>query len=130
MRAVRRGVPEPAPLAQVRAGLGRFRLSATTDAGPAVARDFPAEVEELLMASPDRRTPEGRERLLRQFVAVSPELAKEREAIEYGAQHYVELTRACLKRVHACDRELHSFVLLTEERALADAREPDLSFED
>jgi aspartyl-tRNA(Asn)/glutamyl-tRNA(Gln) amidotransferase subunit A len=34
----------------------------------------------------------------------------------------VELTRACLERVHACDRELHSFVLLTEERALADAR--------
>ena len=34
----------------------------------------------------------------------------------------VELTRACLDRVHALDGELHSFVLLTEERALADAR--------
>jgi aspartyl-tRNA(Asn)/glutamyl-tRNA(Gln) amidotransferase subunit A len=34
----------------------------------------------------------------------------------------VELTRICLDRVAALDRELHAFVLLTEERALADAR--------
>jgi len=34
----------------------------------------------------------------------------------------VELTRACLARVHALDRELHAFVHLTEERALAEAR--------
>ena len=34
----------------------------------------------------------------------------------------VELTRACLTRVHAIDKELHAFVHLTEERALADAR--------
>jgi aspartyl-tRNA(Asn)/glutamyl-tRNA(Gln) amidotransferase subunit A len=34
----------------------------------------------------------------------------------------VELTHACLDRVHALDGELHSFVLLTEERAMADAR--------
>ena len=34
----------------------------------------------------------------------------------------VELTRACLDRIHSLDSELHSFLLLTEERALADAR--------
>src|SRR5271165_2904882 len=34
----------------------------------------------------------------------------------------VELTRACLARVHALDAELHAFVHLTEERALAEAR--------
>ena len=34
----------------------------------------------------------------------------------------VELTRACLARVHALDGELHAFLHLTEERALADAR--------
>ena len=34
----------------------------------------------------------------------------------------VELTRACLARVHALDGELHAFVHLTEERALAEAR--------
>ena len=34
----------------------------------------------------------------------------------------VELTRACLARVHALDSELHAFVHLTEERGLADAR--------
>ncbi len=34
----------------------------------------------------------------------------------------VELTRACLERLHALDGELHAFVHLTEERALAEAR--------
>ena len=34
----------------------------------------------------------------------------------------VELTRACLARIHALDGELHAFVHLSEERALADAR--------
>jgi aspartyl-tRNA(Asn)/glutamyl-tRNA(Gln) amidotransferase subunit A len=34
----------------------------------------------------------------------------------------VELTQACLDRVAAVDATLHSFLLLTEERALADAR--------
>ena len=34
----------------------------------------------------------------------------------------VELTRACLDRMHALDGELNAFVHVTEERALADAR--------
>ncbi|MGE5268425.1 MAG: amidase [Thiohalocapsa sp.] len=34
----------------------------------------------------------------------------------------VELTQACLNRVQALDGELHAFVHLTEERALAEAR--------
>ena len=36
----------------------------------------------------------------------------------------VELTHACLDRVQRAEGELHAFVLLTEERALADARQP------
>lgn len=34
----------------------------------------------------------------------------------------VELTEACLQRVHALDATLHAFVLPTEERAVADAK--------
>ena len=34
----------------------------------------------------------------------------------------VELTERCLDRMQALDGELHAFLLLTEERALADAR--------
>jgi aspartyl-tRNA(Asn)/glutamyl-tRNA(Gln) amidotransferase subunit A len=34
----------------------------------------------------------------------------------------LELTEACLKRMHALDGTLHAFILPTEERALADAR--------
>jgi len=37
----------------------------------------------------------------------------------------VELTRACLARVHKLDGELHAFLHLTEERALAEAREAE-----
>ncbi len=37
----------------------------------------------------------------------------------------VELTRACLARVHALDKDLHAFVHLTEERALAEACEAE-----
>src|SRR5260370_12477739 len=37
----------------------------------------------------------------------------------------VELTRACLDRVRALDDRLHAFVHLTEERALAEAREAE-----
>ncbi len=34
----------------------------------------------------------------------------------------VELTQDCLKRVHVMDETLHAFVLLTEERALSEAK--------
>jgi aspartyl-tRNA(Asn)/glutamyl-tRNA(Gln) amidotransferase subunit A len=34
----------------------------------------------------------------------------------------VELTQDCLKRVHAMDGTLHAFVLLTEDRAMAEAK--------
>ena len=34
----------------------------------------------------------------------------------------VELTRACLDRIHALDDQLHAFIQLTEERAIAEAR--------
>jgi aspartyl-tRNA(Asn)/glutamyl-tRNA(Gln) amidotransferase subunit A len=34
----------------------------------------------------------------------------------------VELTRACLDRVHALDGRLHAFIRLTEDRAIAEAR--------
>jgi hypothetical protein len=63
------------------AGLGRFSLSATTATGPAVARDLPEGLEQLLLARDDRLDDVGRRRLLRQFLAVAPELEPAREAI-------------------------------------------------
>ncbi len=64
------------------AGLGRFRIAVTTDKGPAVAREMPADVEELLLVPAAKRTPEQRQRLLRFFVTVAPELAADRAAID------------------------------------------------
>src|SRR5262249_25288957 len=64
------------------AGLGRFRISATTDPRPAVARDTPAEIESLLLIPEAQRTAEQQERLFRHYLLVALELAKERAAID------------------------------------------------
>ncbi len=64
------------------AGLGRFRVSMTTDARPTEARGLPGEVEELLLVPAARRAPRQRERLLRHYLSVAPELAPERAAVE------------------------------------------------
>jgi hypothetical protein len=63
------------------AGLGRFRISVTTDPRPIEASELPAEVEELLLLPAERRTQEQRDRLLRHYLSIAPELATEREAI-------------------------------------------------
>jgi hypothetical protein len=64
------------------AGLGRFRIWATTDPRPPAAREMPAEVEELLLVPPTARTGEQRQRLLDYYLSVVPELAGERAAID------------------------------------------------
>jgi hypothetical protein len=64
------------------AALGRFRVSVTTDARPAEALAMPAAVEELLLVPAEKRTAEQRERLLRQYLSVAPELAAERAAVK------------------------------------------------
>ncbi len=51
-----------------------------------------------------------------------PTIAEAAKLIAAKKLSPVELTRACFDRVHAHDGELHAFILLTEERALADAR--------
>ncbi len=64
------------------AGLGRFRISVTTDPRPVVARDTPAEIEDSLVTPEQLRTPEQKAQLHRHYLMVAPELAKERAAIE------------------------------------------------
>jgi hypothetical protein len=61
--------------------LGRFRVSVTTDTHPAEAR-LPADVEELLTVPAGRLTAGDRERLLRYYLSIAPELAGERAAIQ------------------------------------------------
>lgn len=62
-------------------GLGRFRLTATT-AKPPDARDATNEIEALLLVPDDKLTAEQRDQLLKHYLATSPELAKERQAID------------------------------------------------
>jgi hypothetical protein len=61
--------------------IGRFRLSATTDARPVAASGVPAEVEEILLVEPGERTDDQRQRLKTHYLAIAPELAKAREPI-------------------------------------------------
>jgi hypothetical protein len=63
-------------------GLGRFRISVTTDARPAVARDLAADMPDLLLLPEAKLTTEQKQHLMQQFAMVAPELAKERQAIE------------------------------------------------
>jgi hypothetical protein len=64
------------------AGLGRFRISVTTDTRPAVARDMPGDVEDILLIPEEKRTADQKQRLLQQFLMTAPELAKERAEID------------------------------------------------
>ena len=50
-----------------------------------------------------------------------PTLAEAAKLIAAKKLSPVELTKACLARMHAMDDKLHAFILPTEERALADA---------
>ncbi len=54
-----------------------------------------------------------------------PTIAEAAKLIAAKKLSPVELTQACLKRIHAHDARLHAFVLLTEERALAAAKAAD-----
>lgn len=64
------------------AGLGRFRVSVTSDQGPIATRGLPAEIEALLVTPAEERTPADRNRLLRYYLSIAPELAAEHESIK------------------------------------------------
>ena len=56
------------------------------------------------------------------MAAAIPTIAEASRAIAKKELSPVELTRACLDRVHALDHRLHAFIYLTADRALAEAR--------
>jgi hypothetical protein len=63
------------------AGLGKFRISATTDPG-AEAREMPVEIAALLLVPDEKLTAEQREKLRAQFLLNAPELATARKEID------------------------------------------------
>ena len=56
------------------------------------------------------------------MAAAIPTIAEAARQIAAKELSPIELTRACLDRVKAMDNRLHAFYLVTEERALAEAR--------
>lgn len=63
------------------AGMGRFRISVTTDTRMAEAA-FPAEVEKALLVPTAERTAAQSDQLLRYYLSIAPELNAEREEIK------------------------------------------------
>ena len=61
--------------------IGRFRISVTADPRELKATGLPPEVEATLLVPPDRRPADQAAAVLRQFLAVAPELAGPRQAI-------------------------------------------------
>lgn len=64
------------------ASLGRFRISVTTDPQGAEARDLPEDVVRLLRLPDEELTGVQRERLRKQFLLLTPELAEVRAEID------------------------------------------------
>ena len=64
------------------AGIGRFKLSVTSDVRAADSALFPVAIEAALSTPRDRRSAEQVQQLRRHFVTIAPELASERQAIE------------------------------------------------
>jgi hypothetical protein len=64
------------------AGLGKFRVSVTTDSRPVAASAVPAEIERLLLVPAGERTAVQMEKLLAHFLSQAPELASAREEIQ------------------------------------------------
>src|SRR5262249_26253524 len=63
-------------------GLGRFRISATSDAKVTDARGASNEIEALLLFPDEKLTPVQREQLRMHFIATTPALAKQRQEID------------------------------------------------
>ncbi len=64
------------------AGIGRFKVSATSDVHAADSPMFPVEIEVALSTPRERRSAAQVEQLKRHFVTIALELASERQAIE------------------------------------------------
>ena len=62
-------------------GLGRFRLSVTTDVPAKTVGNWPSEIEFLLTIPPELLQPEQRKCLFRYYLSVAPELAEQQSQI-------------------------------------------------
>jgi mono/diheme cytochrome c family protein len=102
--------------------IGRFRLSATTDAGPVVASGVPADIEDVLLIEPAKRTEDQQRRLTSHYLTIAPELAKAREPIAKLRQSAPRLATTMVMRErrpeHARTTNIHKrgeFLKLGEE---------------
>ena len=64
------------------AGLGRFRISVTTDEQNLSARPLPGDVEDALALPPHQWTPAQKDRLLRHYLSIVADLADARQKID------------------------------------------------
>jgi hypothetical protein len=91
------------------ADLGRFRISITREPRAITARSRPAEIEDLLCLPPEKLTPVDEDRLLRQFLLETPELAAARDEIQKLRSQIPEYptTLVFQERPHDRPRQTH-----------------------
>lgn len=61
--------------------IGRFRVSVTTDKPPVAASGLPADVEELRLIPPGKRTVDQAKRITQYYLSIAPELARQHKQI-------------------------------------------------
>jgi hypothetical protein len=91
------------------AGLGRFRL-AVTSASPPKAVDFPTDLEPLMLLPESKLTAEQRQRLLRQFLRMAPELAAARAGIDRLRRELPAYSTTLVMRERPLDNPRPTFV--------------------
>jgi hypothetical protein len=85
------------------AGLGRFRISATSRSGDVSATALPVEVEALLAQGVASWTPAQRDQVRQYYVSVAPELAEARKKIDQLYRTLPEFPRSMVMQERAAD---------------------------
>jgi hypothetical protein len=92
------------------APLGRFRISVTTDATPAVARPFDEMVEQALLVPDEKLSETQRARLRQTFLLLAPELAAARAEIEKLKKAMPELPTTLVLRERPRENPRPTFI--------------------
>lgn len=92
------------------AGLGRFRIAVTTDPRAAEASALPDDLLALVARDENQLSAADRDRLMRYFVTIAPELAKAREPIEKLRREMPAYTTTLVMAERPADHPRETFV--------------------
>lgn len=92
------------------AGLGKFRISVTTDSKKAEARGMVAELEPALLKEPATLSADDRQSLMKHFLSVAPELKAKRDEIQALRNTVPKYTTALVLAERPANYERPTFI--------------------